>query len=194
MEGFKAQYLNIWRLRTPKAERGEAITHSDDWYALTVPPPFTEPDSAAIESWFGEGVTLALAWRVEDGAPVVSTSDHADLASAVEALRESGYKGVVTVGKSLTDDPALRGVRLKGAVARTGAAVSSLGRLLAERTFTHDGSAHLSDQVLAARTMPGADGPRMASQGRADAIKAALWAVESARASTGKPRILMPSS
>jgi hypothetical protein len=36
--------------------------------------------------------------------------------------------------------------------------------------------------VLAVRTAPGADGPRLVSRGRADAVKAATWAATAARA------------
>jgi hypothetical protein len=69
--------------------------------------------------------------------------------------------------------------------------VQEFQRLLSGDAVRHDGGAHLADQVLSARTVPGADGPRMASTGRADAIKAAGWAVASCRKkSVGKPRII----
>lgn len=181
MQGFRCQYLNQWPLRQRRAARGAAVVTEAAWRGLELAPPVAVPDGAAVESWFAEGVSLALAWRA-GGRAVVSVSDHADLAGAVAAVRESGFRGRVIVGASQMKDPALAGVRKVKGEGRTLASVQALGRLLTEDALRHDGGEHLTDQVLAARTLPGADGPRMVSSGRADAVKAAVWAVEAARA------------
>jgi hypothetical protein len=196
MEGFKAQYLNIWRLRTPSArQKGEQVVTEAVWAALTAPVPIEVPDAAAIESWFDQGVTLALAWAsptdTASAGVVVSASDHPDLASAKAALIESGFKGVTLVGKSLADHPSLRGVRTRAMQARTVVAVQDLARLLTDNSLRHDGGEHLAGQATGLRTLPGADGPRMSSQGRADAVKAATWAA-SAAASAPRRKAAIP--
>ena len=53
----------------------------------------------------------------------------------------------------------------------------------------HDGSAVLTDQVLAVRISHGPDGPRVRSTGRLDGVKAAAWAATEARVPTERPRI-----
>jgi hypothetical protein len=192
LEGFAAQFLNQWKLTERRQQKGEPVIEKAGWGALTEPKPTTPPTSAAIESWFSDGVSLALGWHV-DGRAVVSAQNHPDLASAVAALKASGFRGAVTVGSSLTEDPALRTVRKKPGTGRTGAAASELRGLLREQVVRHDGGDHLAGQVLAMRTAQGADGPRMASVGRADAVKAAVWAALDARKPRPALRIILPS-
>lgn len=75
---------------------------------------------------------------------------------------------------------------------RAATAVQELGRWLREDVVRHDGGEHLTGQVLAARTVPAADGPRMSSKGRADAIKAAVYAVaDCRRKAVGRPRVIV---
>jgi hypothetical protein len=190
LQGFLAQYLNVWRLRSAAAERGDPVVSEDDWSALTNPVPGGPPDAAAVESWFGDGVSLALAWKV-DGRVVVSVQALPDLGELLNALNSCGYEGTVKVGASLLDDPALKGLRTDKAQGRTGTAVQELQRLIAEDVFRHDGGQHLTGQVLAARTMPGADGPRMASNAAADAIKAAVWAATAGRRPTRSALVVL---
>lgn len=184
MAGFVAQYLNIWRLTGRAEPKGVQLVTEEDWYDRLALPGDAAPDGAAIESWFTAGVSLALAWR-EDKAAIVSVTGHRDLAAAVTALRQSGYRGRVTLGASLADDPAVKGkIRVTPTKASAGAAVADLTRLLTEHALQHDGGEHLTGQVLAVRTQPGTDGPRLVSKERADAVKAAAWAAVAARART----------
>jgi len=180
MQGFLAQYLNVWQLRPSAAERGDPVLAEDEWTALAAEVPSGPPDAAAVESWFGDGVSLALAWKTGDQV-AVSVEDLADLSEVPGALAAAGFRRMATVGASLLEDPSLAGVRARKGQGRTGAAVQELRRLLAEDVVRHDGGEHLTDQVLSARTMPGADGPRMVSTGAADAIKAAVWAITDCR-------------
>lgn len=191
LQGFVAQYLNAWKLRDPRLQPGTPVIEAEAWDDLAEELPDRAPDTAAIESWFSDGVSLALAWRDGDRV-IVSASDHQDMAGAVAALKASGFRGVTTVGSSLKSEPALKGVRQRAGEGRTAAAVQDLARLLSEDVLRHDGSAHLADQVTALRTSPGADGPRLVSKGRADAVKAALWAAGRAR-TVRKARILVPT-
>jgi hypothetical protein len=186
MEGFKAQYLNIWRLKKSGNDRGDALVSADDWAELELAAPDRAPDAVAMESWFGDGISVSLAWRTDDGRVVVRSTDCPDLAAAAAVVRQSGHgRRVVRAGESLLDDPALRGLKLRKSSDRAAAAVLELSRLIREDGFAHDGGELLTGQALAARTMPGADGPRMVSTGRFDAIKTAVWAATAARQ---KPR------
>lgn len=194
MQAFLAQYLNVWRLDAAPVTRGDELVTEDDWNALATARPPGPPDAAAVESWFSRGVSVALAWGLGSEA-VVSVSDHPDLASARTALTASGFAGRATVGESLLDDPALKGLRaVKGRGAPV-AAARELSRLVAEGGLSHDGGEHLTGQVLGARTREAPAGPALVSKGRADALKAAAWAAASARGGgVGKPRVLMPSA
>lgn len=193
LAGWHSQFLNAWPLADKQATRGEALVEPQAWEALVEPPPLDRPDTAAIESWFDQGVSLALGWRSGSHA-VLSVSDHPDLTSAVAALRESEFRGRVTVGASLLDDPALKGISTRRGEGRTLQAVEEMARLMSEDRVRHDGGEHLTEQVLGVRTLPGADGRRMASNGRADAVKAACWCVARTKfAGSTKLKILLPS-
>lgn len=194
MAGFTAQYLNIWPLAPSAAERGTPVIEAEEWADLATVPPGTVPYAAAIESAWGGGVSLALGWKVGDAA-VVSVEDCADLAEAAAAMKASGFRRTATIGASLLEDPVMKGVRARKGMGRVNAAVTELERLLSEDVFRHDGGEHLSGQVLSARTLPGADGPRMASTGRMDAVKAAIWCVSDCRRkSVGRPMIITASA
>jgi hypothetical protein len=197
MAGFCAQYLNVWSLRERRAQRGTPLTDADAWGELVEDRPETAPHAVAIEGWPGAGVTVAQAWRVGHHV-LVTAEDHPDLATAVGAVKATGYRGQTLVGKDLIGDPldpALKRLRRLPHAGRTAAAVADLADRLEEDAVTHDGGAHLTGQILAVRTIEGTDGLRMASTGRADAVKAAAWAVEKARTSrVGSRRIVLPST
>lgn len=196
MEGFRAQYLNVWPPLNVKPQRGEAVVDKVAWQELTTPRPDRAPDAAAIEAAFDAGVSVALAWRLPDGAALVSVEGVDDLALAGLTVTASGYAGETIVGASLVGDPALAGLRTKPGKGTPVGAVLDLGRLLADAMLAHDGSEHLARQVLAARTVPGAGSTRLASHGRVEAIKAAAWAAAAARAKPVRragSRVLTPS-
>lgn len=181
MRGFESQYLNIWHLTEAKTVGTPVIGH-DSWTALAMPAPDRVPDAVAVESWFGQGISVARAWKREDGPVVVSVADHPDLPAAVAYAASLGLSRPVLAGSSLADDGAWQrqGVRFTKMADSTRSQVGDLIRYLGERAFVHDGSEVLRDQVLTLRTSPGTDGPRLRSTGRADAVKAAMWAVTEA--------------
>lgn len=177
------QYLNVWDLVVRPKVKGEQLVDADRWAELVAGVPEGKPAAAAIESWFEDGVTAALAWRLDDGAVVVSAADLPDLAAAVAVVKASGYRGRAIVGSSLREDPAVKGkLPSRAGEGPVIVAVQEFQRLLGEGVVRHDGGAHLAGQVVELRTKPGANGPLMASTGRADAVKAAVWAVRAARA------------
>ncbi|HEY1117735.1 MAG TPA: hypothetical protein VGE43_08520, partial [Acidimicrobiales bacterium] len=196
MEGFRAQYLNIWSLRHTTVTRGAAIVDRAAWGELTVTPAAKAADAVAVESWFDAGAVVAFAWQLDDGGAAVRVVEVADLDAAAATIKATGYTGPVIVGASLATDPAFRGMRVTGSKGRAMAAVLDLARLLAEGQIVHDGSTTLAAQVLAVRIVDGADGPRLASHGRNDAVKAAMWAVGAARAKPrrrGRSGLVLPS-
>lgn len=188
MAGFEAQYLNRWQLRPVSARSGEPVIEQADWHALTTRAPSRPPDAVAVEGWPGEGVCVARAWR--EGSRVVVAVDEAadtpEAAAGVAGLVAAGCRRArrPTVGASLATDPVWRG-RAVPATAAVRTAVAELSGLLRDDVLRHDGGSCLTDQVLGLRTSPGADGPRMRSTGRADAVKAAVWAAQAARSSAG---------
>ena len=191
---FAAQYLNLWDLKVTRSARGQEFIDEESWSALTATRPTGAPAGAAIESWVSQGASLSLAWPTVAGLVVVSVSGHASVADAADALRESGFRGVVTVGASIAEDPALRTFKVT-AGERTGSrAVQDLARFLGERHFRHDGGDYLTSQVTELRTTRTADGLRVASYGRLDGIKAAVWAAGDARNKpTSKVGFMLPS-
>ena len=194
MQGFLAQYLNVWQLKTVKADRGNPVVEAEEWADLVALTPTRIPDAAAIESWFGGGVSLGLGWKVGDEV-VVTVEDMVDLAEAAQALKASGFRRTATIGASLVEDPVLKGIRVRKGMGRVGESVKELERLVNEDVLRHDGGEHLTGQALAARVLPGADGPRMASTGRADALKVAIWVVSDCRRkSVGRPMIITASA
>lgn len=174
------QYLNRWDLVVRKLVKGTPLTTAEAWAQVVDVLPDRTPDAAAIETWFAAGASLALAWRLPDGAAVVRVVEAPDLAAAAEIARGQGVT-TVSVGKSLADDPALKGLNPTPATGTAISAVTELTRLLTDGAVAHDGSEHLTGQVLAVRTTEGTDGPRLSSQHRTDAIKAAARAATAAR-------------
>lgn len=196
MEGFRAQYLNVWPPLNVKPMRGEAVVDKVAWNELTLTLPSRAPDAAAIESAFDSGVSVALAWRLPDGAALVSVQALDDLALAGLTVTASGFVGEAVVGASLVEEPALVGLRTRAGKGTPVTAVTDLARMLADGQLAHDGSPHLASQVLGARTVLGAGATRLASHGRVDAIKAATWAASAARTRPARrtgARVLMPS-
>lgn len=184
MEGFRAQYLNVWSLNLAKSERGEPIVDRVAWGELVAGAPSRVPDAVAIESYFDAGASIAFAWRLDDGAAAVRVVGVADVAEAA-TLIPADYRGKIKAGSSLHADPALKGRALEKGEGQPLTAVLELVRLLAGAELVHDGGDALSAQVLAIRMVKNASGPRLASTGRVDAVKAAVWAITAARA---KPR------
>lgn len=196
MAGFTSQYLNVWRLNERPQQKGEPVTDADTWETLTSPRPEGPPAAAAIESWFSSGVSVALAWPAAGGKVVVSVTDHPTVDAAAAHVRACGVRRRVTVGASLLDHPAMRGLSTRKGEGRAAASVTQMLDLLREGVIRHDGSPHLAAQVTTVRVTPGSDGPRLVGSGRADAIKATVWAATAARgaATVGGVRILRPSA
>jgi hypothetical protein len=194
MAGFTAQYLNMWQLDSTPADRGDPAVTADGWAELVAVVPERAPDAVAVESWFGDGMSVSFAWKEQEQV-VLRSLDVPDLTAAAAVIKASGYgRRTVLAGESLLADPALRGLRTRKASGRAAASVLELTRLIGEDGVMHDGGDLLTGQVLAARTMPGADGPRMVSTGRFDAVKTAVWAATAARQKRKNGRRIITAS
>lgn len=188
------QYLNRWDLVVRPKVKGEQAIDAEAWVALTAERSDGKPAAAAIES-YGDGVSLVLAWRTEAGAVLVSGSNHSDVPAAAAALRLAGFRGKLTVGASLVEHPALRTRTKRSGEGQVIGAVQELQRLVSEGVVRHDGGEHLTGQVVQLRTAAGTNGLRMTSTGRADAVKATVWAVrEVRRRGTGLRGVVLASS
>lgn len=208
IEAFKAQYLNIWPRSFRRPPPGEALLTAAELAAVVLPGEELQalqgavpPASAAIEADFADGVSLAVAYRpgsAGSSPPLVVVTDHEDTAAALAHLRALGYPSArrLAVGKSLAEDPAISAARWRARpmTMRAVAAGAELARAVRAGQLAHDGGTVLTEQALAMRTAPGADGPRVVSKGRADAVKAAVWALQGARRSGGIKRLVVSSS
>ncbi|HEY0889660.1 MAG TPA: HNH endonuclease [Nocardioides sp.] len=195
VRGFECQFLNRWDLRS-LARAGESkLVDAEAWGRLTAAVPAGPPAAVAVESWFADGVSVAFAWRLGDHV-LVAVVGVPDLGSAAASVAASGFRGTADVGASIATDPAWAEakVKVRAAAGHVVGAVLELDRLLAAEVLRHDGGEQLTEQVLAVRTAPGANGPRLRSQTRADGVKAAAWAAAAARsAGPGRPRIVLPA-
>jgi hypothetical protein len=193
MRAFECQYANKWNLKE-RRQVGNPVIEAAPWAALAGVRPLTPPDAVAVEAWFERGVSVAEAWRATDGTVTVRVTDHPSLDLAARRIATLQLRRPAIVGTSLTEHPAWRAnkVRLESAGATTVAQVGELQRMLREGTLRHDGSAPLTEQVLALRVSPGVNGPRIRSTERADAIKAAVWAA-SAAAAVVRRKVIVPT-
>jgi hypothetical protein len=168
-------------------EPGEVAVSAAEWDAAgSWSPNGVAPAVAAVEAWYQFGACVGLAWRLPNGRVGVSVQSFADVPSAGAFAVGSGA-GVVLAGKSILADPSLTGA--VAAAGTTRQAVLDLRRYLDDGVLVHDGSPELESQVLGLRTVSSPDGPRMRSDGRADAVKVAAWAVGEARVGGDVPAI-----
>lgn len=180
MKGFEAQYLNKWRIREPK-QIGRPVVDSEVWRRMSAPVPDAPPDVVAVEAWYDRGVSVAQAWDTDDGV-VVSVSDCPDIPAAVALVAASGCRGQVIAGASVADHPAWddEGVTVEAQSGSVRQVAAELAQAIKESSFRHGRSGVLTEQVLAMRVADGVDGVRVVSKERADAVKAAVWAVKAA--------------
>lgn len=187
LEGFRCQYLNTWpEGPAPRRAPAAPLVSEEEWADLAGFVPSGPPAAVGVEAWYGAGACVVCAWPLGAGRVGVTSEAFSDLSSAGAYALAAGA-GVVVAGKSIAVDPALAGAVPVGATSR--ASVTELRRLLDDGALTHDGSEELTAQVLSVRTVPGAEGMRLVSQGRLDALKAAVWAATTARTAVEVPAV-----
>jgi len=180
MKGFEAQYLNKWRIREPK-QVGRPVVDGETWRGMAAPVPDAPPDVVAVEAWFDQGVAVAQAWDTDDGV-IVSVADCVDVPDAAATVEATGCRGQVIVGASLADHQAWIDSTTT-ITPRTGSmrqVVADFAQALKEQRFRHGRSGVLTEQALAMRVTETSEGVRVVSKERADAVKAATWAIKAA--------------
>jgi hypothetical protein len=174
---FESQWLNQWRpVDEVVDEDAGRLVPAAAWDALAVRTrtPWTV---AAIEVSVNAPPVVALAGVQPDGRVLVSVRQ----ASSVSEAARMCPDGVrVLAGKSLCVDPALAGLA-EPRVGVVSACLSGFHRMVFDGVVVHDGGDLLGGQLLDVRVTQSTTGPRVVTSGRVDAIKAAFWAVESAR-------------
>lgn len=180
MKGFEAQYLNKWRIREPK-QIGRPVVDPEVWRGMSAPVPDCPPDVVAVEAWFDMGVAVAQAWDTDNGV-IVSVSDCADTPAAAALVASIGCRGQVLVGSSLAEHQswADAGISVEPQSTPVRETAAALAKAIKEVSFHHGRSGLLTEQVLGMRVADGVDGVRVVSKGRADAVKAAMWAAKAA--------------
>lgn len=180
MQGFKAQWLNQWRILERREDKGEPIVSREAWAELGGLPPARAADAVALEGWGEAGVSVVWAWQLDVRQSVVHVEDHPNVDAAVHAALSSGYRGRLVVGKSLAESPAVRRRPHEPLTGAAGAAAGSLAGLIRDDRIRHDAGEHLAAAVLGARVVETANGVRLLPGVRGDVLKAVVWAVEAA--------------
>lgn len=184
---FRQQWLNQWVQESgAQREDGTVQLISDPMLDKIEMNAAMVPIVAAIESWPGDGgVTLATAGALGDGSVLVSAQE---CASVSEAAAEAQGLGVqVLAGKSLLSDPLL--AQAESRLGTSARALAWLQRAMDEGWLYMVPSPVLREQVTAARVSRVAEGVRVRTQGRLEAVKAVMWAAEYARSHTEAPGV-----
>jgi hypothetical protein len=178
LDEFQRNYL---LLDGHQVQNPDALVAADVWDALRAPQP-QQWAAAAVEAGPGASPVVALAAHDQHtGAAVVSARRASSTAEAVQWCQQADEPPIV--GKSLLADPAWAAA---AAVPATGSVPEACGQLLAlirDGVLRHDGGELLAEQVTRTTVEHTADGLRITSRGRVDAIKAAVRAVHAARQS-----------
>jgi hypothetical protein len=182
---FQQNFLNWWLPTVRgKTERAVAAFSEEEVEACNSAGPVSAPLVAGVEDWFGQGLAVAFADVSEIGQARVSVrlaSSAEEAAQLVEAHRSTLSE--IVVGKTLMRDPAFvtRFSNLTDVMMNSRHTVTEFRRLLTDDAIRHDGSPALVEQCLAVRIVEGPNGPSVRSEGRLDAIKAAVYAARAAR-------------
>jgi len=190
IESFRSQFLNVWPVRRLLvASRPEPLVSGDMWagFGDVAAEPPAGPAVVAVEDFYGAGAAVAVAVGTDVGVFVWAEcfAGRADAYGyAAHAYRPGGR---VLVGASL---PAAELAELLPAgtpverrtTTDTAAALPLLRSLVGEGRVRHAGSPALAQQVASVGLVPtAAGGLAVASRGnRADALRAASWAVMAA--------------
>ena len=174
------QWLESW-VEGPVQEKrvqGAPVFEPDDFGDITAPPTV-----ATVESWFSEGASVALAGM--NGSAIHATARvFSTVSEAAAFVRACGVDSVYA-GKSIAAD--IEGSHPIGGTTKQ--AITDLRRYLDDGLAVIEGTDDLLAQADTVRMVPGTDGPRIVSTGRADAIKAVAWAVSHARIPVEVPAV-----
>jgi hypothetical protein len=191
IEGFRAQFLNVWPIRRlVSTHRSEQLLSDDQWNLLAdihAAPADGAPLAVAVEDWYGLGAGAAAATVLADGRVLVWGTVHASRPDAyawaawVLAGRTDAQ---LLVGASLdvaTAADTLPGVTITAQTASdTRTALPLLRSLARTGRLAHADDPALNAQVRTVRVVPsGAGGLALPHDGaRSDCLRAAAWAAQ----------------
>jgi len=200
VEGFKSQYLNIWRLRQITDNTAvEPLIDSDAWAHLTdlyAAPAEGIPLTVAVADYLGLRAAGAAACQLPDGRVLVwggafdSVQDAFSWASFTIGTRPNCR---LLVGRSLSTREASewcpRAEVSRVSTEITGQAFSLLRSLARAGRLAHSGDEALNRQAATVMLAPTASGAlTQAHKGiRADFLHAAAWAVTDTAIPAEKP-------
>ena len=191
VESFRAQYLNIWPVRTSSGP-GATLIAPDVWALFAGPVDAgAGPIVVAVEDNFGRGCAVAVATAIEGtdrfelGGWLVDGWEEAaaDLASLAASRQTS-----VIVGASLAGsiDPTYAATVATAAETRSGLAL--VRALVAAGRVAHDQAPDLA-QLTTVRVKEPPSGLTTVPGYRADLARAAAWALQAAHARPNEPAI-----
>jgi hypothetical protein len=175
VEGFRAQYLNVWP--DVSARRVAGLVDDVTWQRLRSTAGRGDVLGAGVEAERGQPPVVATVSSAPGGLLV----EVVQCDSVGEAVVMCGRPGVAPqVGSSLLHDPGwqdLGAVKCQGTARELGGVFRQLCH---EGVIVHDGGQVLDRVVRHWEDRPGC---------RADAVKAAVWAVRQARTRVETPAI-----
>jgi hypothetical protein len=192
-ESFRAQYLNVWPVRTSPAS-GARLLVEGLWDQCHQPADSGGPVWVAVEDNYGHGAAVAAVALAGpdvyelDGWTADSWEVALDDARALLDSRPSPSR--LVVGQAVAARvPQLRGVGRAGAT-ETRLGLSLFRELVRSGRLIHDRTPDLDAQIEAARVrdVPGG-GLALMSSRRSDVLRAAVWALREAQARAPRPAV-----
>ena len=196
-ESFRAQYLNIWPIRTGPAS-GDPLLPDGAWIVAhrvtALDAAYAGPVWVAVEDNYGEGAAVAAAAQLDgelyevDGWCCDNWRTALDDAVALVEARPGSRLIVGPAIAALANDIRPRPARAGSTETRTGLAL--VRQLARSGRLVHDDTPDLDRQIDAARVrhVPGG-GLALMSSRRADALRAAAWALQFAQHRAPRPAI-----
>ena len=196
LESFRSQWLNQWPLRRDKPGKGERLIPEGVWPELAADIDPVGRIWIAVEDWFGQGAAAAAAGHAPDGRIIVGGhrfERRADAFAWAANVRAVYPNARLIIGSSLKGDAGVKEVRARGEVidangTLTRAALATFRQLVADGGIVHDGTGDLAEQIEGCRVVPQSTGLAI-NGGRADLLKATVWAVAECAKPTRSPRI-----
>jgi hypothetical protein len=201
VESFRAQYLNIWPVRTlVSSAREEPLVAPEEWEAardLSVSAP-AGPVQVAVEDWFGRGAAACSAGALPDGRIVVwgdvFPDREAALAWAVftaEGRPGSGIYAGASLPVAEVAEWAPEATVVKAGASELKRALPLVRVLVRQGRLIHSGGEAMTQQTVGCRVQLREGGlviPQRAD--RRDLVRAMAWAVQAVVA--GGPAVALP--
>ena len=191
VESFRAQFLNIWPLRT-SSDPGAVLIDADLWAAR-----FDHVDTGtgrvfvAVDDNYGRGAAVAAVARATDGRLELDgwlVESWAEAFADVELLAGLRDSVVLAISPTLANDVEPRYQPRLMSAADTRAGLALLRQLVAAGHLCHDQAPDL-EQLTTCHVKELSTGLSIVAGARSDLARAAAWAVLTAHESQPEPAI-----